>query len=158
MGIVTVELEVTSSLPAPKLFKVFGDFDTLAPKLEPETYKSVETIQGDGSVGTIKNITYGDGIPFTSSKHKVDTVDTNNFSLTYTIFEGDVLMGIVDSANHHVTFVPSADGGSIYKHTVVFNCNGDNSVPEDTVNLMKEGLKKSFKGFEAYAIAHPEAY
>ncbi|KAI3690979.1 hypothetical protein L2E82_49192 [Cichorium intybus] len=158
MAVVTVELEVTSSLPAPKLFKVFNDFDTIAAKVEPETYKAVNTIEGDGGVGTIKSITYGDGVPFTSSKHKVDAVDANNFSYSYTLFEGDVLMGIVDSASHHVKFVPSADGGSVYKHTVVFNCKGDNKVPEDTINLMKEGLKKSFKGFEAYAIAHPEAY
>nr|CAB71301.2 vegetative storage protein, VSP [Cichorium intybus] len=158
MAVVTVEIEVSSSLPAAKLFKVFSDFDTLAPKVEPETYKAVNIIEGDGGVGTIKSITYGDGVPFTSSKHKVDTVDTSNFSLTYTIFEGDVLMGIVESANHHVKFVPSADGGAVYKHTVVFTCKGDNTVPEDTINLMKEGFKKSFKGFEAYAIAHPEAY
>ncbi|KAI3690977.1 hypothetical protein L2E82_49190 [Cichorium intybus] len=125
MAVVTVELEVTSSLPAPKLFKVFNDFDTIAAKVEPETYKAVNTIQGDGGVGTIKSITYGDGVPFTSSKHKVDAVDANNFSYSYTLFEGDVLMGIVDSASHHVKFVPSADGGSVYKHTVVFNCKGD---------------------------------
>ena len=61
MAVVTVELEVTSSLPAPKLFKVYNDFDTIAPKVEPETYKSVSTIQGDGGAGTIKSITYGDG-------------------------------------------------------------------------------------------------
>ncbi|KAL7595652.1 root allergen protein [Lactuca sativa] len=158
MAVITVELEVASSYPASKLFKVFSEFDTLAPKLEPETYKAVDIIQGDGGVGTIKTITYGDAVPFTSSKHKVDSVDVSNYSSAYTIFEGDVLMGIVESANHHVKFVPSSDGGSVYKHTVVFTCKGDNTVPEETINLMKEGFKKSFKGFEAYAIAHPEAY
>lgn len=61
MAVITVELEVASSYPASKLFKVFSEFDTLAPKLEPETYKAVDIIQGDGGVGTIKTITYGDG-------------------------------------------------------------------------------------------------
>ncbi|KAL4583637.1 hypothetical protein LXL04_008218 [Taraxacum kok-saghyz] len=130
-----------------------SEFDTIAPKVEPEIYKSNNIIQGNGDGGTIKSITYTDGAPFTSSKHKVDTIDTNNFSYSYTIFEGDVLMGIIDSATHHIKFVPSNDGGSIYKHIVVFNFKGDNKLPKDNINLRKDALKKSFKGFESYAIA-----
>ncbi|KAL4583635.1 hypothetical protein LXL04_008216 [Taraxacum kok-saghyz] len=158
MTVLNIEFEVTSSLPAPKIFKLFSEFDTIAPKVEPETYKSIDIIQGNGGVGTIKSITYTDGVPFTSSKHKVDTIGTNNFSYSYTIFEGDVLMGIIDSATHHIKFVPSTDGGAIYKHIVVFNLKRDNKLPEDNINLIKDALKKSFKGFESYAIAHPESY
>ncbi|KAI3506075.1 hypothetical protein L1887_28431 [Cichorium endivia] len=158
MAVVTAEFEVTSSLPAPTLFKAFNDFDTIAPKAEPETYKAVKIIQGDGGVGTIKSITYGDALPFTSSKHKVDFVDTTNFSFGYTIFEGDVLMGIIESGTHNLKFLPSADGGSVYKHSMVFKCKGDAKLSEDNVSQMKEGLKKTFKAIEAYAIAHSEAY
>ena len=67
-------------------------------------------------------------------------------------------MGIIDSATHHIKFVPSNDGGSLYKHIVGFNFKGDNKLPDDNINLMKDALKKSFKGFESYAIAHPESY
>lgn len=61
MAVVTTEVEVTSSLSAPKLYKVFSDFDKIAPKVEPQTYKAVSVIQGDGGVGSIKSIAYGDG-------------------------------------------------------------------------------------------------
>lgn len=64
MPIATIEVEVSSSLSAPKLFKVFSDFDNIAPKADPQMYKSVSTIEGDGDVGSIKCITYGDGIYF----------------------------------------------------------------------------------------------
>ncbi|KAI3730067.1 hypothetical protein L6452_18743 [Arctium lappa] len=157
MAVVTSEVEVASSFPAPKLFKIFNNFDTIAPKAEPETYKAVSVIQGDGGVGSIKNITFGDGVPYTSSKHTVDVIDTNNLCLSYTAFEGDALLGIIDSATHHITFTPS-DGGSIYKHTTVFKCKGDAKLTEDTHNLVKEAVKKTFKAIESYAIAHPEAY
>ncbi|KAI3730069.1 hypothetical protein L6452_18745 [Arctium lappa] len=158
MAVVTTEVEVTSSLPAPKLFKVFNNFDTIAPKVEPETYKAVNIIQGDGGVGSIKNIIFGDGIPYTSSKHTVDTIDASNLSLSYTVFEGDALLGILDSATHSIKFIPSSDGGSIYKHTTVFKCKGDAKLTEDTLNLVKATLKKTFKAIESYAIAHPEVY
>ncbi|KVH77599.1 root allergen protein-like [Cynara cardunculus var. scolymus] len=159
MAVVTIEVEVTSSLPAPKLFKVFSHFDTIAPKVEPETFKTVSVIQGDGGVGSIKNITYGDGVPYTTSKHTVDAIDSSNLSLSYTVFEGDALLGIIDSATHHIKFIPSSDGGSIYKHAVVCKCKGDAKLTEDTPKLFKEALKKTFKAIESYAIAHPdEAY
>ncbi|KAJ9546460.1 hypothetical protein OSB04_019003 [Centaurea solstitialis] len=158
MAVVSIEVEVTSSLPTPKLFKVFSNFDTIAPKVEPETYKAVTLVQGDGGVGSIKNILFGDGVPYTSSKHTVDAIDASNFSLSYTVFEGDALLGIIDSATHHIKFIPSSDGGSLYKHSVVFKCKGDAKLPEDTLNLVKESLKKTFKAIESHAIAHPEAY
>ena len=157
MAAVTAEFEINSSLPAPTIFKVYiSDFDTIAPKADPETYKVINTIEGDGGVGTIKSVTYSDGLPFTSSKHKIDFVDTNNFSISYTIFEGDVLMGIIDAGTHHLNFLPSADGGCVYKHSMVFKCKGDAKLSEDNVSLMKEGIIKVFKAVEAYAIAHPE--
>ncbi|KAL7595649.1 hypothetical protein Lser_V15G31320 [Lactuca serriola] len=158
MAVITSELEVTSSLPAAKLFKVYGDFDTLAPKVDPQTFKSVNIIEGDGGVGSIKSITFGESVPYKNSKHRVDAIDISNLSFSYTIFEGDALLGIIDSATHHIKFVPSADGGSVYKHSTEFNCKPDAQLSEDILNFAKEAFKNTFKAIEAYAIAHPEAY
>ncbi|GJZ30350.1 root allergen protein-like protein [Tanacetum coccineum] len=120
MSVINSELEVSSSsLSADKLFKLFHDFDTLAPKLEPQNYKAINLLEGGGGVGSIKSTTYGDAVPFTSAKHKIDAIDASNFSVTYTIFEGDALLGILDSATHHIKFVPSADGGAVFKDNVV---------------------------------------
>lgn len=52
------ELEIPSTLPAPKLFKAYQDFDNIAPKVDPETYKLIEIIKGDGGSGTIKIVTF----------------------------------------------------------------------------------------------------
>ena len=98
------------------------------------------------------------GIPYTSRKSKVDAIDAKNFTLSFTTFEGDELLGLLDSATHHAKFVPFADGGSIYKHTVVFNFKGDTVFTEEQINLGKEGLKKNFKAFEAYVNANPAAF
>ncbi|PWA49405.1 vegetative storage protein, VSP [Artemisia annua] len=158
MSVINTEVEVSSSISAEKLFKIFHDFDTLAPKVEPQTFKAINVVEGDGGVGTIKSTTYGDAVPYTSSKHKVDAIDPSNFSATYTVFEGDALLGIIDSATHHIKFVPSADGGAVYKHNVVLKCKGDAKPTEETINQFKESFKNTFKALESHLIAHPKAY
>ncbi|XP_071702701.1 root allergen protein-like [Rutidosis leptorrhynchoides] len=158
MAVVTVEMEFTSPLPAPKLFNVYSDFDNIATKVEPETYKSINIIQGDGGVGSIRSTTYADGYRFKGIISKVDAIDKTNLSLSNTGFEGDALMGIVDTATHHIKFVPSSDGGSISKHTVELKCKGDSTLGEDTINFVKEACGKTFKAIESYVNAHPEAY
>ncbi|KAI7743122.1 hypothetical protein M8C21_020101 [Ambrosia artemisiifolia] len=58
---ITIDVQVPSKFPVDKVFKVISDFDKLAPKVNPQVFKSVETVQGNGDVGTIKNLTFGDG-------------------------------------------------------------------------------------------------
>ncbi|KAI7743120.1 hypothetical protein M8C21_020099 [Ambrosia artemisiifolia] len=111
MTSVTVEVEVPSQFPAELVFKVFSDFDNIAPKVNPQVFKSIETVEGNGDVGTIKIFTFGDAVPFTTGKYKVDAIDASNYSYSYSFIEGDNLFGILDSINHHVKVVPSPDGG-----------------------------------------------
>ncbi|XP_052627046.1 root allergen protein [Lactuca sativa] len=83
---------------------------------------------------------------------KLDVVDSNNFSIIYTIFEGDILMGQLDSMTHHVKFIPSPDGGCVYKPTVVYNCKGETQLPEEALNMVKEGFKKTFNAIEGLSM------
>nr|XP_043639379.1 root allergen protein-like [Erigeron canadensis] len=155
MAVVTAEIEVPCSVPAPKLFKLFSDFENIAPKAAPQVFKSVTTIQGDG-IGSVNKVTYSDGIPYNTSNNRLDAVDTDNLSLTYTIIDGDILMGILDEANHHCQFIPSDNGGSIFKQKMTFKCKGDSKLSEEHVKIAKEANTKTIKAFEAYANAHPE--
>ncbi|KAM0064313.1 putative Bet v I/Major latex protein [Helianthus debilis subsp. tardiflorus] len=138
MDVVSMEVEITSSLSPSKLFNVFSDFDTIAPKVIPQVYKSITLIQGDGGVGSIKSVTFNDG--------------------NYTLFEGDALSGVMDTATHHIKFIPSTNGGSVYKHTTLVKFKGDAKLTDDFINLCKETLKNSFNAIESYAIDHPDAY
>lgn len=62
MGVQKTENQSISPVPAEKLFKgSFLDADTVVPKAFPEGIKSVEVLEGDGGVGTIKHVTLGDG-------------------------------------------------------------------------------------------------
>ena len=61
MTSVSIQIEIPSSFPADKVFKVFSDFDNIAPKVNPDVFKSIETIEGNGGIGTKKIFTFGDG-------------------------------------------------------------------------------------------------
>lgn len=61
MTSVTTQVEILVSFPADKFFGAIANFDTIVPKLAPEIYKSITTIEGDGGVGTIKICAHGDG-------------------------------------------------------------------------------------------------
>ncbi|KAI3821741.1 hypothetical protein L1987_09313 [Smallanthus sonchifolius] len=157
MATVTNEIEVASSFSAATVFKVFKDFEIIAPKVNPAVFKSVETIEGNGGVGTVKLLTFGEAVPFTSGKYKVDAFDEGSFSYSYTFFEGDNLMGILHSITQHVKVISSGEG-SIFKQTIVYNCKGDEKPSEETLKAEKELYEQTFKGIEAYASAHPELY
>ncbi|KAL0430464.1 UNVERIFIED_CONTAM: Major strawberry allergen Fra a 1-3 [Sesamum radiatum] len=77
MGAITYDIEIPSSIPATKMFKaVVLDADTLIPKIMPQAIKNVEILEGDGGVGTVKIIHFGEGSQYKSAKHRVDAIDT----------------------------------------------------------------------------------
>ncbi|KAL8250975.1 hypothetical protein R6Q59_034668 [Mikania micrantha] len=157
MSTITLEVEVQSQFPAERVFKAFSDFDIIAPKVNPQVFKSIETVEGNGDVGTIKIFNFGDGVPFKSAKYKVDALDISNNSYSYSFIEGDNLMGILDTINYHVKVV-SSEGGCVFKQTVKYNCKGDEKPSKEFLEKEKELYENTYKAIEAYAAAHPETY
>ncbi|MFS7914246.1 putative Bet v I/Major latex protein [Helianthus anomalus] len=94
----------------------------------------------------------------TSSKHTVDDIDASNFILSWTFFEGDALMSIINTATNHMKFIPSPNGGSVFKKIFVIRYKGDAKQMDDVINITKEATKNTFKKMESYVIAHPEVY
>ncbi|RVW39988.1 Major allergen Pru av 1 [Vitis vinifera] len=93
MGVISYEHEIISSIPPAKIFKAFIlDSDNLIPKVLPQAIKCVEIIEGDGGPGSIKKITFGEGSQFNYVKHRVDGIDKENFTYSYSLIEGDALM------------------------------------------------------------------
>ncbi|KAG5555179.1 hypothetical protein RHGRI_012648 [Rhododendron griersonianum] len=156
MAPITYDTEVTSSVPPAKLFKGFIlDSDTLVPKVLPQAVKSVETLQGDGGAGTIKLITFGEGSKHKCVKHKIDAVDKENFTYSYSIIEGDALDGF-ESISYHIKIVPSPDGGSIFKTRSIYCPKGDNKITEEEIKSGKDKASIIFKAVEAYLLANPD--
>ncbi|KAG5555194.1 hypothetical protein RHGRI_012663 [Rhododendron griersonianum] len=146
MGAITYDREVSSSIPPSKMFKAFVlDADTLIPKILPQAIKSVETLEGDG------------GSAYKSVKQRVDAIDKENFTYSYSVIEGDALMGIFDSISYHIKIVASANGGSVCKNRSIYQTKGDAQVTEEEIKSGKENASAMFKAIEAYLLANPDA-
>ncbi|XP_052188422.1 major allergen Pru ar 1-like [Diospyros lotus] len=158
MGVITYETEITTSIPPAKLFKAFVvDADILIPKIMPQAIKSVEILEGDGGPGTIKLTTFGEGSTYKSAKQRVDGIDKDNFTYSYSIIEGDALTGGIESISSEVKISASADGGSICKNSSTYHVKGDAQITEEDIKSGKEKAKGMFKAIEAYLLANPEA-
>ncbi|KAH0993009.1 hypothetical protein GBA52_004492 [Prunus armeniaca] len=159
MGVFTYETEFTSVIPPARLFKAFIlDADTLIPKIAPSAVKGAEIVEGDGGVGTIKKITFGEGSQFGFVKHRVDGIDKDNFSYSYTLIEGDALSDVIEKIAYETKLVASPDGGSIIKTTSHYHAKGDVVIKEEQVKAGKAKASGLFKLVEDYLTANPDAY
>ncbi|CAL2226851.1 unnamed protein product [Prunus armeniaca] len=159
MGVFTYETEINSVIPPARLFKAFVlDGDNLVPKIAPQAVKSTEILEGDGGVGTIKKINFGEGSHYSYVKHRIDGLDKDNFVYNYTLVEGDALSDKIEKISYEIKLVASADGGSVIKSTSNYHTKGDVEIKEEDVKAGKEKATGLFKLIENYLVANPDAY
>ncbi|XP_021290913.1 major allergen Pru av 1-like [Herrania umbratica] len=159
MGVVTYEMEVATSIPPAKMFKAFVlDADNLIPKVVPQAIKSSELLEGDGGPGSIKKITFGEGSQFKYVKHKIEGIDKENFSYSYSVIEGDALMNTLEKISYETKFVAGPDGGSVCKSTSKYYTIGDIEIKEEQIKAGKARALGMYKAVEAYLLANPDAY
>ena len=78
MGSITYRQEISSAVAPSRLFNAFFVYgDSLLPKIVPKWIKSVELIQGDGGVGSIKKTNFGESKPDHSRTSTISSVRTN---------------------------------------------------------------------------------
>ena len=90
-------------------------------------------------------------------KHRVDALDKENLTYSYTIIEGGPL-DVFESISYHIKIVPSPDGGSICKNRSIYNTKGDAQISEEDIKAGKEKASGIFKKVEAYLLEHPDLY
>ncbi|KAL1832572.1 hypothetical protein ACET3Z_002223 [Daucus carota] len=155
MGVVTRTAEARSSkMTAAQLYKnMFIDMDKVMPKILPQIFKSVRLVEGDGGVGTVKEITYGEAVKATTMIQKLVEMDPEAMTYTKVIIGGDVLMGTLESVAYHSVVESSDSGECVVKLTVVFTPLAGQEVSEDYI---KDSIAQSYQTF--YAVeAHVQA-
>ncbi|KAL7104886.1 hypothetical protein ACP275_07G009700 [Erythranthe tilingii] len=161
MGAITYEHEVVSTIAPKRLFKSFIlDADNLILKVLPQAFKSFEIVEGDGGVGTVKIIHFGEGSQFKYAKHKIDEIDEENCVFKYTILEGDALIaGDLDSISYVIKIEAGPDGGSVCKTTSTYHTKKEHhGITEEKIKEGKEKAKAIFHAIEAHLHAHPQEY
>ncbi|XP_050258777.1 major strawberry allergen Fra a 1-3-like [Quercus robur] len=116
----------------------------LVPKIMPQFIKSIEFVEGDGGVCSIKKTTLAEGTSFKYLKHRIDALDADNCMCNYTLIEGDVLGDKLESISYEFKF-ESAGGGSVCKITSHYQTKGDYNVKEEDIKEAKDKHMEVYK-------------
>ncbi|KAJ6870483.1 major allergen Pru ar 1-like [Populus alba x Populus x berolinensis] len=134
MGVITLENEFPVAVAPAKLFKAYClDIDTLMPKILPEHIKSSEIIEGNGGPGTIRKITFTEGKELNYAKQKIEAIDEENLTYSFSLIEADVWKDAVEKVTYEHKFIPTPEGGSICKRTSTYYIKGDAEVNKDQI-------------------------
>ncbi|KAL8532626.1 hypothetical protein ACS0TY_008999 [Phlomoides rotata] len=153
-----IEFDIVLKSSAEKLWRNFKDFATTFPKALPHTYESIEIIEGDGkSVGSILKHNYSTDfkpelyigvVSTTWSTKRIDLVDEEKKTMSYTFLKGDIL-------NYYKNFkstvcVSDAEGdGCVVKYIAEFE-KANEQIPDPI--LFKEFAVKAYHDFDAYLV------
>ncbi|XP_030515050.1 major strawberry allergen Fra a 1-3-like [Rhodamnia argentea] len=155
MGVVTYSQEFTSVVAPSRMFKALVlDSHNIIPKIVPGGIKSVEFIEGDGGVGSIKQTNFGQSAHIKYTKHKIDALDVENFYCKYTLIESDVQFDKIDFIVYEVKFT-SADGGCVCKMSSDYHVKEGAELKEDDIKQGKDRAMGLFKIVEEYLLADP---
>ncbi|KAK4769947.1 hypothetical protein SAY87_030479 [Trapa incisa] len=153
MGIVVKDIEITSTVSPAKMFQAFVlESDHIFPKVHPHAFKSIELVEGDGGVGSIKKITFAEE-HIKHAKHRIDLLDKEKFVYHYTWIEGDALMKVFEKISYEIKF-EAHHHGSVCKVTTKFFVIGDVNLDEEKLEAGKEKFIGLFRAVEAHVLAN----
>lgn len=87
-------------------------------------------------------------------KKKIDGIDQNNLTCTFTFTEGEPWIDGLDKLCIESQCVPSG-GGSICKNVYKYYAKGGDKLNEGQVKAFEEKLSGQIKDAEAYLLANP---
>ncbi|KAF7850817.1 hypothetical protein BT93_L4977 [Corymbia citriodora subsp. variegata] len=158
MGVVTYSQEYTSAVAPSRMFKaLILDSHNVIPKIVPEGIKSMEFIEGDGGVGSIKQTNFGESAHIKYTKHKIDALDVENFYCKYTLIESDVKFDKIVFVVYEVKFVASDNGGCVCKMTSEYHSKDNAELKEDDIKQGKDRAMGLYKSVEEYLLTNPNA-
>ncbi|KAF7849543.1 hypothetical protein BT93_L0646 [Corymbia citriodora subsp. variegata] len=159
MGVTTFTQEFTTPIAPSRMFKaLILDSHNLIPKIAPQGIKSIEFIEGDGGVGSIKQTNFADGGHLKCLKHKIDALDSDNLICKYTLIEGDVIFDKIESVVYEVKFEASSNGGCICKMSSEYHTKASVELKEEDIKQGKEKAMGLYKVVEEYLSANPDVY
>lgn len=162
MGITKISQKFVTQVTPQRMFNaLILDSHNLCPKLMFSSIKSIEFLSGSGEVGTIKQINFTEASPMKYVKHRIDALDKEALSCSYTFIESDAsdhLMDKLEYITYDVKFEGYGRGGCICHLTSTYKAKDDIQIKEEDIELGKDRAIGMYEVLEAYLMAHPRAY
>lgn len=150
---------VTQVSPSRMFKALILDSHNICPRLLFSSIKSIEFFEGDGDVGTIKQVNYIEGGEIRYIKHRVDALDKEKFMCKYKFIEGD---GLIDSMLEFLTlevkFEGYGRGGCVCKVTSDFKAKEGVEIKGIDIELGKYKPLGMYEVVEAHLKANPQLY
>lgn len=156
----TIVDEYKSPITVERLWKaLISDAHNFMPKVLPQVISSIDLLEGDGGVGTIKKFNFTEAVKeFRYVKDRVEVMDNENYVFKYSIVEGGILGLKVNSYAAEVTLTSSSDGDCFAKLKIEYEPLGDSLLSEEDVRNIKQGILTMVKAAETFLLANPNAY
>ncbi|XP_074555884.1 MLP-like protein 423 [Curcuma longa] len=143
------ELDVEVKSSTDKMWEAIRDSTKLFPKIFPELYESIETVEGDGkSAGTIRLLKYAPGVKIlTFAKERIDLADDENKHVSYTVIDGEIVS--LYKTFRAILKVEGKGEGSVVKWCIEYE-KVNEEVPDP--DPFKEIAAKTFSDLDEYLI------
>ncbi|KQK22065.1 hypothetical protein BRADI_1g64910v3, partial [Brachypodium distachyon] len=143
---------------AARLFRAdVMDWHSLAPKLAPHIVASAHPVEGEGSIGSVRQFNFTSVMPFSFMKERLDFVDADKCECKSTLIEGGGIGVAIETATSNIKVEPSANGGSVVKVDSTYKLLPGVEV-KDEITKAKDSVTAIFKAAETYLVASPDAY
>ncbi|XP_002988994.2 major pollen allergen Aln g 1 isoform X1 [Selaginella moellendorffii] len=149
-------VQTVVQVPLKRLWAAMKDSSVLLPKVMPEVFATVESLEGDGSAGSVRILNFGPAVPMVKFiKERVESVDEANYTTVTSVIDGGFI-GIVFSLYRvTVSYEPSGDGSST---TITWRLEYEPLVESPSLEESKMGALGTFHAIEAYLLSHNEEY
>ncbi|KAK6930230.1 Bet v I/Major latex protein [Dillenia turbinata] len=159
MNVIQVNQTFATQVAPARMFKaLILDSHNLCPKLMFSSIKSIEFIEGNGDVGSIKQINFTEASPFKYVKHRIDALDEENYYCKYTLIEGDPLNEKLESVTYEVKFEGYGPRGCVCKVSSKYIAKENVEIKEEEIEQGKDRAIGMYEVVEAYLLAYPHAY
>lgn len=91
-------------------------------------------------------------------KHRVDALDKEKMTYSYTMVEGGELADKIESISYEIKMEVSPDGGCKGTNVSKYHPKPGVVINEEEIKAGKEKATAVFKAVEAYLLANPGAY
>ncbi|QCD84105.1 Bet v I type allergen [Vigna unguiculata] len=153
MAVFTFEDQTTSPVAPATLYKALvKDADDIVPKAV-DSFKSVEIVEGNGGVGTIKKISFLEDGETKFVLHKIEGIDEAKLGYSYSI-GGAALPDTAEKITIDSILSDGPNGGSVVKLSLKYHSKGDAPPNEDELKAGKAKSDALFKVIEAYLLAN----
>ncbi|KAG9459535.1 hypothetical protein H6P81_004043 [Aristolochia fimbriata] len=151
--------ELVSPVAASRLWKASGDTHNLIPKLIPDKVASLVLLEGDGGVGTLTQVNFGEALKdLKPAKNRVEVLDNENYVFKFSVVEGGDIGTKLKSCSVECKMAATSDGGCKTTAKADYETLGDSPLSQGDAEKIVGGVLAQTKAIEEYLQANPNAY